>query len=178
MQIVGQASSLGWVALKAALLFLTAVAGFRISGRRLLAEMAIVDFLAAVAVGAIIGRVPNSSTTSYLQGAVTLIVILVLHNLIARLRFLPRVALLVDHRPRLLVENGRVRHRELRRCGLTPGDLFGLLRQRGIVDLSEVRYVVFEQRGNLSVVRSADDANGDLLDFAHTGGPATTREAA
>jgi uncharacterized membrane protein YcaP (DUF421 family) len=102
----------------------------------------------------------------------------VLHNLIARLRFLPRVALLVDHRPRLLVENGRVRHRELRRCGLTPGDLFGLLRQRGIVDLSEVRYVVFEQRGNLSVVRSADDANGDLLDFAHTGGPATTREAA
>jgi uncharacterized membrane protein YcaP (DUF421 family) len=163
MEIVGQGSSLGWVALKAALLFLTAVAGFRLSGRRTLAELSAFDFVAAVAVGAVIGRVPNSTTTSYVQGAVTLVTVLVLHNVVTRLRFLPRIALLVDHPPRLLVRDGQIQDRWLRRCGLTRDDLFGLLRQQGVVDLAEVRYVIFEQRGRVSVVLRSASPDGGLL---------------
>lgn len=164
MQIVGHAGSLGWVALKAALLFLTAVAAFRVSGRRTLAEMSAIDFAAAVAIGAIIGRVPNSSTTSYLQGAVTLITILAVHSLLTRLRLRPRVALIIDHPSRLLVRDGLVQEKWLRRCGLTRTDLFGRLRQQGVTDLSEVRYAIFEQRGSISVVPRAASPDGDLVD--------------
>jgi len=163
VEIVGQGGSLGWVALKAALLFLTAIAGFRLSGRRTLAELSAFDFVAAVAVGAVIGRVPNSTTTSFIQGAVTLVTVLVLHNVLTRLRFFPKVALLVDHPPRLLVRDGQIQDRWLRRCGLTRDDLFGLLRQQGVVDLAEVRYVIFEQRGKVSVVRRSTSPTGDLI---------------
>ncbi len=154
--LVGGAGDLGWVALKALLLYLTAVVGFRLGERRTLAQMSPFDFVAAVAVGAIVGRVPNASTTSYLAGAVTLVTVLLVHRVIMRLRYAPRVAHIVEHAPIVLVADGRILESEIRRCGLTLGDLHGQLRQHGIGDLSEVRYVIAEQRGQLSVIRRAD----------------------
>src|SRR5581483_6482614 len=144
-QLIGGTANLGWVALKALLLFLTAVFGFRVGERRTLAEMSAFDFVAAVASGAIVGRVPNSTVTSYLEGAVTLITILVAHRLISRMRYHRGLARMFDHRPRVLLADGRIVERELWRSGLTESDLYGLLRQKGITDLREVRLVVFEQ---------------------------------
>lgn len=163
--IWGGTSGVLWVVLKAALLYLTAIFGFRIGERRTLAEMSVFDFVAAVAVGAIVGRVPNASNTTYVQGASTLVTILVLHSVIARLRYFPSIASLVDHPPRLLVANGQVLERELRRSGLTRDDLYGLLRQHGYTSLDQIEMVVFEQRGKVSVVprRDANSGNSELL---------------
>ncbi len=155
-ELLGGASNLGWVAAKALLLYLTAIFGFRLGERRTLAEMSAFDFVAAVAVGAIVGRVPNSNTTSYVAGAVTLITVLVAHRGISRLRRYPKLAVLLDHPPRVLVNEGRVVESELRRSGLTRNDLFGLLRQHGITELGEVHIVIFEQRGKVSVIRRSD----------------------
>ena len=145
--------ALVWISIKALLLYLTAVLGFRIGERRTLAEMSAFDFVAAVASGAIVGRVPNSNTTSYLAGAGTLITILVAHALLARIRLHPSGARLLDHPPRILVFHGEIREAELKRCGLTKQDLHGLLRERDIASLAEVHVAIFEQRGKVSVIR-------------------------
>ena len=155
-QLIGGFGQLGWVAAKALLLYLTAVFGFRLGERRTLAEMSAFDFVAAVAVGAIVGRVPNASTTSYIAGATTLITVLIAHRVVSKLRQFPSVATIFDHPPRVLVSRGDVLHSELRAAGLTKDDLYGLLRQHGILDLKEAHLVIFEQRGKLSVVRQAD----------------------
>lgn len=165
-EIVGQAGGLGWVALKALLLFLTVVVGFRLAGRRTIAEMNAYDFVAAVAVGAIVGRVPNSSTTSYLQGAATLAAILIAHACITRLRSIRWIAQLIDHCPRLLVVHGDVLDDSMRRSGLTRDDLYALLRGQQIHALSEVRYAILEARGRISIVREdgrTDNTGQDVL---------------
>lgn len=162
--IVGNSNLLGLVAIKALLLYLTAVVAFRVGERRTLADMSPFDFVAAVAVGAVVGRVPNANNTGYLEGAVTLVVILAAHAVITRLRYLKPVSRLIDHAPRLLVAEGQVLKRELRRSGFTYTDLEGMLRQRNIYDLSQVQYVIFEQRGKISVIpRGLDCSDGDRL---------------
>jgi uncharacterized membrane protein YcaP (DUF421 family) len=150
--IIGDPGLLGGVAAKAALLFLTAVVGFRVAARRTLADMSPFDFVAAVAIGSIVGRVPNSSDTSYAAGAVTLVVVLAAHAITTRFRRFRPVSALIDHSPQLLAAHGEVLRHQLRRSGLTRSDIEALLRQRGIRDLSQVRYVVLEQRGRFSVV--------------------------
>ena len=154
--LIGGSGQIGWVAVKALLLYLTAVFGFRLGERRTLAQMSPFDFVAAVAVGAIIGRVPNAEGTSYLAGAATLVTILVAHRAIARLRYVPHIGRFMEHPPRVLVANGEIRDDELRRCGLTRADLYAQLRQQGVGDLVEVGYVIFEPRGQLSIIRRAD----------------------
>ncbi|MFC5006218.1 DUF421 domain-containing protein [Dactylosporangium cerinum] len=162
-KVFGSPHDVWWVVAKTLLLYATAVVCFRVGERRTLAEMSAFDFVAAVAAGAVVGRVPNAHDAGYLAGAATLITVLLAHRLIARLRFRPLFAKLIDHPPRLLVADGKVLDDELRRTGLTHRDLYGLLRQHGVDELASVRFVVFEQRGQVSVVRRGAATDADLL---------------
>jgi uncharacterized membrane protein YcaP (DUF421 family) len=161
--VSGSPHDLWWVVVKTLLLYATAVACFRIGERRTLAEMSAFDFVAAVAAGAIVGRVPNAHDAGYLAGAATLITVLLAHRITARLRYRPLFARLIDHPPRLLIADGKVLDAELRRSGLTRQDLYGLLRQHGVDGLASVRYAVFEQRGQVSIVQRGATTDADLL---------------
>ncbi len=161
--LVGGADELGWVALKALLLYLTVVIGFRLGQRRSLADMSAFDFVAAVAVGSIVGRVPNAHDASYLAGFATLVAVLSAHAVLTRLRHFPAVGRLLDQSPRLLVADGQALPAELRRCGLTLGDLHGLLRRQGVAELAEVRYAILEPRGQLSIIRRAGAEPPELV---------------
>jgi len=163
VMVFGSPYDLWWVVVKTLLLYATAVACFRIGERRTLAEMSAFDFVAAVAAGAVVGRVPSAHDAGYLAGAATLVTILIAHRITARLRYRPLFAKLIDHPPRLLVADGKVLDAELRRSGLTRQDLYGLLRHEGVDELSSVRYVVFEQRGQVSVVRRSAATDPGLL---------------
>lgn len=55
---------------------------------------------------------------------------------------------------RVPVAHGRVRRRQVPVCGLTEHDLAAQLRQRGVLDLAGVRYVLYEAKGALTVVRA------------------------
>jgi uncharacterized membrane protein YcaP (DUF421 family) len=149
---------IGWVIVKALLLYATALIGFRLGERRTLAEMAPFDFVAAVAVGAVVGRVPNSETTSYLAGLATLVAILVAHRVVVRLRYVPGMARFIDGSPVVIVTDGVIQERALRRCGMTTADLTSLLRQQGIGALDEVRFAIVEPRGQVSVIRRNGDS--------------------
>jgi uncharacterized membrane protein YcaP (DUF421 family) len=105
------------------------------------------DFAAAVAVGAIVGRTALAGTQSYLTGAVAPVTLLVAHAGVTLARGNRWVAELVDHLVRVLVAHGRLRRRQLLVCGLTEHDLAAQLRQRGVLDLADVRYVLYEAKG-------------------------------
>jgi uncharacterized membrane protein YcaP (DUF421 family) len=150
---------LGAAAAKAALMYLAALVGLRIAHRRTLAQWTAIDFAAAVAVGAIVGRTAVASTEPLLVGVVALLTVLVAHAVITFGRYLPWLARLTDHRIRVLVEHGRLRPRQLLVCGLTEADLFAQLRQQGVHDLGELRYVLYETKGELTVVRESSDAD-------------------
>lgn len=94
--LVGDARDTALAALKALVLFVTAVVLFRISERHTLAELAPFDFVTAVAVGAIVGRTATAADTSFLTGAAALVTLLVAHGIVSRLRFLPGMIRLVD----------------------------------------------------------------------------------
>jgi uncharacterized membrane protein YcaP (DUF421 family) len=159
--LTGHASDLGVVAAKAALIYLVAVLGLRVAQRRTLAQWTAIDFAAAVAIGAIIGRTAVATGQSFAVGAVALVTILAAHAVAMFARYDRRLAKLVDHRVRVLVAHGTLRGRELRLCGITENDLLAKLRERGIGDLSELRYVLYETKGELTIVEERGDAERD-----------------
>ncbi len=148
----GGAGTLGPAVAKAALMYLAALVGLRVAHRRTLSQWTAIDFAAAVAVGAIIGRTATASSQSLLVGVAALVTILAAHTAVTFGRYLPWVAKLTDHRVRILVEHGRVRRRQLLICGLTESDLFAHLRQQGVYSLSDLRFVLYETKGNLTLV--------------------------
>ena len=147
----------GWAedavaAAKAAGMYAVALVGLRLSPRRTLSQWTAIDVAAAVALGAIIGRTAIAGDQSLAVGAAALVAILAAHYLLALCRFHPRVAGLVEHRVKILIDHGRLRPRQLRRCGLIEGEVLAHLRRNGANSLSNVRYVLYESSGKLTIV--------------------------
>ena len=142
----------GIAAAKAGGMYAVAVAGLRLAPRRTLAQWTAMDVAAAVALGAIIGRTAIAQDQSLSVGVAALIAILSANCVIALGRFHPRFAGLVDHRVKVLVDHGRLRRRQLRRCGLIEDEVLAHLRRHGVATLADVRYVLYEAKGELTIV--------------------------
>lgn len=156
-ELVGGAGNLGWVAVKAVLMFAVTVVGLRLGERRTLAQLGAFDFAVAVAVGAIIGRTATSSSTSFATGAVALVTLLVAHRAVSAARRRSWLGGWVDSPPRLLVVEGHVCDDALSRAGLTVGDLYALLREHGVAQLEDVEVLLYETRGSVTIVRRGED---------------------
>lgn len=155
--LTGESGTLDIVAAKAALMYAVAVIGLRMGHRRTLAQWTAIDFAAAVAIGAIIGRTALASKQSFAVGAVALVTILVAHTVAMYARFNREFSKFIDHRMRVLVDHGQLRHDQLRICGLTENDVFARLREQGVYDLSELRYVLYETKGDLTLIEERDE---------------------
>jgi uncharacterized membrane protein YcaP (DUF421 family) len=156
-EIFGGAGGLGWVAVKAALLFAVAVVGLRLEERRTLAQFNAFDFTVAVAIGSIIARTATAASTSFVTGAVALVTLLALHRIVAFARRHSRVARAIDHPPRVLIADGRIQDRELAWAGLTSTDIYVLLRRHGVTDLSQVGYLLYEPNGCTTLIRAGGE---------------------
>ena len=152
LELVGETGGLGWVAVKAVLMFAVAVIGLRLGERRTVAQLGAFDFAVAVAIGAIIGRTVTAPSASFASGAVALVTLLVVHRLVALARRHSRIARIIDHPPRVLVAGGKIQDRELARAGLTTADVHALLRQQGVGDLGQVGYLLYETRGTTTLI--------------------------
>ena len=151
-ELIAGADTLGWVAVKAVLLFAVAIIGLRLGERRTLAQLGAFDFAVAVATGAIIGGTAISPSVSFIGGAAALVTLLVTHRLVALARRHSQLARMIDHPPRVLVARGEIQDRELARAGLTTADLSALLRQHGVDDLGQVGYLLYETRGMTTLI--------------------------
>lgn len=154
--LTGDWTNLGVVAAKAALMYVTALVALRLGERRTLAQWTIIDAVAAVGIGAIVGRTAIASGQSAVVGMVALVTLVVIHRVASTLRFNRVLSKTMDHGVRVLVEHGRLRRSQLRLCGLTDNDLYAELRQRGVFSLEGLAYVLYEVKGGLTVVPASD----------------------
>ncbi|MFL6147470.1 MAG: DUF421 domain-containing protein [Pseudonocardiaceae bacterium] len=146
---------------KALLMYCTAVVGLRVAHRRTLSQWTAIDFAAAVAIGAIVGRTAIAGDQSLAVGAVALVTILAAHWIATVGRFNSWIVNLVDHRVRVLVDHGQLRDDQLRLCGLTESEVLAQLRRHGVASVSELRYVLYETKGELTIVREPGDGSPD-----------------
>ncbi|MFG1932672.1 DUF421 domain-containing protein [Mycobacterium sp. NPDC048908] len=150
--LIGDLPTVADVAIKTSALFVTAAILFRFTQRRTLAEFAPFDWIAAVAAGAIVGRAATATDTAWLQATTALLCVLGAHAVIARLRLIPAMCRFVDPPLMVLIKDGEVNRRTLRRCGLTTADLEAVLREHGHLDADGIHLAILEAKGAISVV--------------------------
>ena len=81
-----------------------------------------------------------------------LVCLLLAHAAVARLRFVPHIGKLIDPPLQVLIRDGRIDRRNVRRCGLTVADMDAVLRQHGFLSADRVRLAIFEAKGAISVL--------------------------
>lgn len=129
----------------------------RLNGLRTFSKMSSFDFAVTVAIGSLIASVAATSI-SLTDGVVALVAIVAFQRVLAMARRRTAVETVVDNRPILLMTGEQMITEHMGESRITPSDLRAKLREANVTEWSQVRAVVLETTGDVSVL------TGDSLD--------------
>jgi len=141
--------------LRTVFVFLLILVVTRAVGRRELSSMEPFDLILLVVIGDLVQQGVTQSDYS-LTGATTVIVTmasLVVATAYLSFRF-KRLRPLLEGEPTLLIADGELLTRNLRRQRMTVEEIGAEARQQSIGDLADVRYAVLETNGRISFITS------------------------
>lgn len=138
-------------------IYFTVILFTRVAGKRSFSKMSSFDFAMTIAIGSIIGSTLLLASVNLITGIVGLASVYLLQQFVAYFRRFPSFGHLVENKPFLLMKEGRILEDNLKRARVTKGDLRAKLREANVTRLSQVKVVVFETTGDISVLHTQED---------------------
>jgi uncharacterized membrane protein YcaP (DUF421 family) len=141
------------IVIRAAVAFLFVFLFTRVIGRRELNSLEPFDLILLVMIGDLVqqGVTQNDfSVTGLLLAGGTIVAMTVFFSFLSfKVRLLRPV---LDGEPVILVDDGRLIERNLRRERLTPGEVAAAARLQQIASIDDVRWAVLETNGQISFI--------------------------
>ena len=156
--------SIGHVVLATVIAFVTLFSFLRISGKRTLAKLNAFDFVVTVALG---------STLSYMmlamvplvEGSIVLFLIIILQYIFAwTARSSKKMERLINAVPSLIYYDGVFIEKTMAKEAITKGEIFSTIRKSGIDQIEDVKAVVMELNGQITVVKKSNRGGSSSLD--------------
>jgi len=149
-------SSLPEIVLRTAVVYLFLVAVFRITGKREVGQLSILELIVILVISDAVQNSMVGENTTLWGG---LVAVLTLLGLDALLRALTgrsrRLRTAIEGEPRLLVRDGKILPKALRQEKLQPDDVRAAVRAKGLERVEDVHLAVLETDGSISVIPKA-----------------------
>ncbi|WP_107037253.1 DUF421 domain-containing protein [Brumimicrobium mesophilum] len=130
----------------------------RIFGLRTFAKMSSFDFASTIAVGSVLASIILNSDQSLLKGGIALTTIIAFQTIFSFLvRKVDTFNQLFTNKPQVIMWKGEILYDALKKCNVGEDDLIAKLRESNVHDFSEVKAVIFESTGDVSVLHNDQD---------------------
>lgn len=141
----------------ATLIYLLVILYTRLFGLRSFSKMSSFDFAMTIAVGTLLASAIVNKSPSVVQSGIALLSLYLLQLVIALLRQkLSWFSKVVDNQPLLLMNGPTILHENLKKAQLSESDLRAKLREANVLNYQQVKAVVFETTGDVSVFHTSD----------------------
>ena len=134
------------------ILYLVLIAVIRLMGKRQIGQMEASEFVVTMLVANLASIPMQDSGIPLFSGLVPIVTVLGMELVLATasLRSI-FVRKLLCGKPVILIENGNILQKNLRKTRITLDELTGHLREKDVLDLKSVQFAILETNGNLSV---------------------------
>ena len=131
---------------------------FRLSGRRTMSAMTPFDFVLLLIIAETTQQALLGEDFSLTNAALVILTIVMVDILLSYAKQLsPRVELLLDGTPTVLISRGQPDARALRRARVALSDIMEAARMKhGLERLDQVRFAILEASGDISIVPESD----------------------
>ncbi len=130
----------------------------RVMGKAELSKMSPFQMIISFMIAELAAMPIESPDISMISGVTAIFTLLFLQVLISFLSIKSeRLNNLFSGAPSLLIDNGQINKKEMKRLRLTLSDLLEALRIGNCPSLSSVAYAVMESNGSLSIIQKAED---------------------
>lgn len=151
------------VVVSSVLLYLVVLGCVRLTGLRSLAKMSPTDFIWTVATGSLLASAIVSPSPPVVLAALAFATIFAIQWVVASVRHRSSTFEdIISNTPILLMDGPRVLESNLRRAHVSRRELRAKLREANVLNYDQVRAVVMETTGDISVLHTTDpDAEFD-----------------
>lgn len=138
--------------LRTVILYLVLIGVIRLMGKRQVGQMEPSEFVVTMLVANLASIPMQDAGIPLYSGLVPILTVLGIELILSGLSLKSILfRKLLCGKPVILVENGHILQKNLRKTQVTLDELTGHLRQKDILDLSTVQYAILETNGDLSV---------------------------
>lgn len=141
---------------RSVLLFVAAVASMRVMGKRQVGQLQPYELVVVIMIAELAATPMGSVGIPLLYGLVPMIALIVCHGIMTALCMRSgKFRLLICGQPTVLIRNGAICEKEMRKTAMTLNDLMEALRTGGALDPSQVGTAVLETAGHVTVFPKA-----------------------
>ena len=142
------------VLIRTFIIYISLIIVMRLMGKRQLGELEISDLVTTFLISEI-ASLPITDTEIPLSHAIIPIIALLslevgISTLLSKF---PKIKFIFSARPSTLIKNGSICKKALEDARLSFDELFSQLRQQGYDDISQIKYAILEQNGNITVIQ-------------------------
>ena len=138
--------------MRTVILYVALIAVIRLMGKRQIGQMEPSEFVVTMLVANLAAIPMQEEDMPLLSGLVPMLIVLIMELTFSYLSMKSvRLRKLLCGKPVILIENGKVIQKNLRRTLVTLDELSGHLREKDVLDIQAVQYAILETNGNLSV---------------------------
>lgn len=143
--------------LRTIILYLLIIAGIRLMGKRQVGELEPSELVLALIIADLAAVPMQDFGIPLLSGIIPILTLLCITMVISVLSMKSvKFRAVICGRPSIIVENGRLHQREMKKNRFTVDELMEELRMKGITDISLVKYAILETNGQISVLPYAN----------------------
>lgn len=129
----------------------------RVAGLRTFAKMSSFDFASTIAMGTVIASVVMNGGQSILKGTIAFGTIALFQQIYANLKLrFPTVQDVAENEPTMLMDGPNFLNENMKKTGVNRSEIIAKLREANVITMSQVRAVVLETTGDISVLHSDD----------------------
>ena len=134
------------------ILYLVLILVVRLMGKRQVGQMEPSEFVVTMLVADLASIPMQDGGIPLFSGLVPIATVLGMELVLSALSMKSlRLRRLLCGKPVILMENGNILQKNLRKTRITSDELIGHLREKDVLDLRSVQYAILETNGNLSV---------------------------
>ena len=148
---------MGLVLLRTAIVYAVIVTAMRLLGKRQLGDLELSELVVTVLVADAAMAPISDPAMPLMRGLGPVLLLFVLEYVLSVLALRSvKARLFLFGRPSVIIENGRIVQREMRRNRFTPEELLQELRNQGVEDPAAVARAILETSGQLNMILCAE----------------------
>lgn len=148
------------------IIYLVVTVALRVMGKRQIGELSPAEFVITMLVSELAAIPLQSTEVPIAFGIVPVLTLLsleiIMSSIFLKSRFFRKIAI---GKTNILIENGEINQKEMKKLRLTLDELLEELRLKGFINISEVKYAILESNGELSVFPFSKDAPATKSDL-------------
>ncbi len=160
------------VLIRAIILYVVIAFSLRLMGKRQLGELQPSELVVTILISNIAAIPVEDSSIPMIMGIVPILTLVCLDVIISSimLRF-AKFRKFVIGSPKVIISNGQILQKEMKKLRYTVDDLMEALRSQQIFDISQVNYAIVETTGKISFLLKKDYQTAEKKDVSAGGSP-------